>query len=334
MSVTRIASFVALLGLSAAAACGGEAGPAGPAGAQGPEGEKGPAGEQGTAGTGSLPDALVLPGDKFYPESITATADGTLYVGSTGSGQIVKYAPGATAPTTFVSGLVNVNGVLADDAAGLLWVCANDFFGASGASVRAFGVADGQEKKKITDAKLVACNDMALDGQKNLYVADSKGTILKLASGASTFTAWSTDTALKPATQATGFGADGIVWDTQSSLFVNNFEKGTLVRIPIKADGSADAPVAITVTGGLKTPDGMRLLSPTSLLVIDNGQLVRVDVTGTTATKTVLSNRLDQATGVVKVGKSYWVTEGQLNALFTGMAPKVPFYVQRVPTGE
>ena len=40
-------------------------------------------------------------GAKEFPESVTSTADGTLYAGSTTHGVVYKVAPGATAGDTF-----------------------------------------------------------------------------------------------------------------------------------------------------------------------------------------------------------------------------------------
>ena len=46
---------------------------------------------------------LVLPGDRYYPESLDVAADGTLFVGSLALGEVVKFAPGGDAPTVFVA---------------------------------------------------------------------------------------------------------------------------------------------------------------------------------------------------------------------------------------
>jgi streptogramin lyase len=44
----------------------------------------------------------------FFPESITATPNGTLFVSSLTTGEIVRFAPGASMPTTFVAPGVNI----------------------------------------------------------------------------------------------------------------------------------------------------------------------------------------------------------------------------------
>lgn len=92
------------------------------------------------------------------------------------------------------------------------------------------------------------------------------------------------------------------------------------------------------MTPALSSPDGMRLLNQNTLVVVENipgtGRLTRLalNVAGKTAAGTVLSNRLDSPTSLVKVGISYWVAEGQLDQLFGPMKPDLPFYVRRLPS--
>src|ERR1700733_7317300 len=49
----------------------------------------------GTAGAAPTtpPESIALPGDRAFPESISSTKDGTLYVGSLASGGIYRIAP-------------------------------------------------------------------------------------------------------------------------------------------------------------------------------------------------------------------------------------------------
>lgn len=283
---------------------------------------------------------LALPGANFYPESLHAGADGTLYVGSIGTGQVVKFAPGSTTAAVAVaasSTISSIAGVLVDDTNKLLYACVTDNMGAAG--LRSYNLADGSAKSMCTGTGLMSCNDMGFDGQGNLYMTDPKaGAIFKLATGGTALTLWIKDTTLAP-TSAQGFGADGIAWDGATNLYVNNNERGTLLRIPILGNGNAGAIAAITVTPSLYSPDGMRMLTPTSYVTVENnafdatkpGRLVRIDINGTAATKTVLSSRLDQPTSVVKVGNYYWVSEGQLGQLFVASPmPRVPFLLERI----
>src|SRR4051812_23731135 len=63
------------------------------------------------------------------PESVTSSSDGTIFFGSTTKGNIYRAAPGAAQADVWIeastTGLSNVLGVLADEKARTLWVCAN-----------------------------------------------------------------------------------------------------------------------------------------------------------------------------------------------------------------
>ena len=78
----------------------------------------------------SAPSTVIVPGARAFPESVTSTQDGTLYVGSVGEGGILKAAPGAAAAEPWIkpgtSGTRSIFGVLADERTGTLWACSND----------------------------------------------------------------------------------------------------------------------------------------------------------------------------------------------------------------
>lgn len=279
---------------------------------------------------------LQLPGDKYYPESLSIAKDGTLYVGSLATAQVVKFTPQSTTAEVFIApGAVrSVAGVLVDDSADLLYLCDNDLSPTNPGLpvVRSFKLEDGAPAATYTFPAGGFCNDLAFDGQKNLFVADSTGKVLRLAKGSSTLSVWSSAAQLAPSSPQ-GYGADGIVWDGQSNLYVNTFSDGRLLRIPINADGSAGKATPITVSPALNSPDGMRLQDDGSLLLVEGaGRLTRVDVSGATATATVLQDGLDAPTSVVKFGQEAWISEGQLGHLFGFVAgpPKTPFVVKRV----
>lgn len=343
------------------AGCAGPVGPTGPAGAKGdtgaqgqpgPQGNEGPAGPQGDAGApGPQGDAgavgpqgpadveqLELPGPAYYPENVTASADGTVYVGSVATGEVAKFAPGEVKSTPFIpaGALKGVAGVLADDSTGSLFVAAIDPMFASAPSVQRYDLATGALKATFTfpSTAFAFPNDFALDSQHRLYVTDSfEGAVWKIddTTQDGQLTQWKQD-ALLAAVNMNAFGADGITFDGTSNLFVNVNDTGKLVRIAIAANGSAGAIDEITVTPALSHPDGQRQLSADTLLIVDNaGALATVKVTGTTGVQTVIANQLDSPTGVAIAGGDYWVSEGQLaTSLLTGMPPNLPFVVKRV----
>lgn len=341
MTISRVLASIAL---ASVVSCGvnGSDGKTGVQGLPGPAGNNGSNGTDGSNGLGG--SDIPLPGPNYYPESLTALSDGTLFIGSLGLGQIWKQTPNTQLPTKFVDGQKQVGGVLADQTGNRLYACVTDpTVMPNKVSVKAFGLDDGQEKDKYDMPDGSKCNDMVFDGAGNLYVADSVGKIFRRVSGGTTLVQWAMGGMLAPM-NAGGFGADGIVFDGGTNLFVNNFDTGKLLRIAINGDGSAGTVDEIVVSPPLMGPDGMRSLNATTLVVAENiigmpGKLSRlvIDNTAKTAAKTVLANRLDGPTSVVKVGMVYWITEGQLEELFIPspmtprLSPDLPFLVRRLP---
>jgi hypothetical protein len=74
----------------------------------------------------AAPEVVTVPGDRAYPESVTSTVDGTLYVGSFATGGVLRVRPGATQAEPWIKPGANDSrstlGVLADEASKTLWV--------------------------------------------------------------------------------------------------------------------------------------------------------------------------------------------------------------------
>ena len=293
----------------------------------------------GDASDTTAPTSLVLPGDKYYPESLNAAADGTLYVGSLGTGEVVKFAPGSTTAVQFVApgDPKGVTGVFVDGAGGQLWLCAVDLSVSPPATeVRAYDLASGAKKTTLAFSSPAFCNDFALDAAGTLYVADSFGKVWSMKKTDTALSVWSSDPLL--ATTVTGgFGADGIALDGAGNLFVTVFSDGRLVKIPINGDGTAGTAVDIAITPKLQTADGMRSLDATTFVVADGnaGALAKLVISGSTATSSTIGTGLNGPTSVVKVGTTFWVSEGQLGHLTGAIAgpPTLPFDVKAVPAG-
>lgn len=280
------------------------------------------------------PDELALPGAAYYPESLHAASDGTLYVGSLATGQVVAYRDGATEPTTIIaagaSGVTGVTGVLVHGDE--LWLCSVDTTFQRPTEVRSFGL-DGTAHARFPLAANQLCNDLVFDAAGTLYATDSfAGTVLRLPVGAGALEPWLVDPALVPAMQG-AFGLDGIV-AVDGALYINKLDTSGLYRIDIQASGAAGPATPITVSPPLASPDGMRALDDHTLLVVEGGgALKKVTISGTAATSTTLASDLDQPTAVVVARGSAWVTEGQLGRLFAmpSQSPMLPFSVRRVP---
>ncbi len=282
----------------------------------------------------SRPATLELPGNRFFPESLTSDAADNVYVGSLGTGMVVKFAKNSSTSTVFVPPAGrNFAGVYADDASSTLWVCSDDLSFSTTSTVESYDLTTGAPKGSYPFPVFGFCNDFTVDASGTLYVSDSLGRILRLRSTDSAIAVWSSSALLAPSSMG-GFGADGIVWDGTSALYVNAFTDGRLVKIPILGNSSAGTAALVNVTPALSFPDGMRREASGSLLVVEGiGQIVRVTVTGTNATSTTVATGLNGPTSVTLASDGYFISEGQLAALLdTSVTINLPFTVQHVPS--
>jgi streptogramin lyase len=202
-------------------------------------------------------NAIEVPGDRAFTESITAGPDGTLYLSSLASGGIARIKPGASkaegrvAPGAFDSR--STFGVFADAKSNTLWVCSNDVSGrgvtgpgsAIGSHLKGFDLATGEGKISAQLPKTNLCNDMTVASDGTVYVTNSLAPqILQLKPGGKTLEVWVEDKRFQP---PSGAGLDGIAIGGDSNIYVNTFNGGEFFRVEVK-DGK---PGAVT-----KLPDG------------------------------------------------------------------------------
>src|SRR5216684_3327595 len=164
-------------------------------------------------------ESIPVPGAKAFPESITSTSDGALFVGRVGAGGIVRIKPRTAENTVFVqpgaSGSRSILGVFADEASSTLWACSNDLSALggpatgsdTGSAVKGFDLNTGDAKHSLSLPGLHAfCNDITVDAKGSVYVTDSANpTILKLSVGAAKFDVFAQDSAFS-APQSGGAG--------------------------------------------------------------------------------------------------------------------------------
>jgi hypothetical protein len=285
----------------------------------------------GACAADAQPDMLALPGAAYYPESLHAGDDGTLYVGSLATGELSAYADGATTPRTILAagaqGVTGETGVFVHG--DRLWICSIDTTFQRPTELRAFDLSGTPEGTYALAANQF-CNDIAFDTAGNLYATDSfSGTIQRLRAGGTALDTFVTDARFAPIAQG-AFGLDGIAYDGANALYVNNLSTGGLFRVAI--DTGAITPIAVTPP--LAGPDGMRVEDAHTLLVVEGAanRLSRVTISGDSAAATPLSSDLDMPTAVVATRGSAWVTEGQIGRLFATppQAPVLPFAIRRV----
>lgn len=314
-------------------------------------------------------DYLELPGPTFYPSALAATANGTLFVGGI-LGEIVKFSPSSIDPVVVLEPAAPPNapivipGMLADDASRTLYVCGNIFtaaggnpFASSAASLYAYDF-DGKLKTSypLPNQGHSICTDLVFDDHHNLYITEEAvGAIDLLKSGSSTIAEWTSGALLEPSTANPNlppFGAHNAAYVDEGGnefLYVTNFTKSTLVKIPVNADGSAGRAVQQAVMGAPAPVPSIALANPEGIRTIDADHLVGtmgpfgslgslieyVRTAPDTWTITPLRNNLKGPTTVVASKGSYWITEAQAAQFIlwaaTGKAPTLdlPFKVVR-----
>jgi hypothetical protein len=137
------------------------------------------------AARAAAPSVVGIPGDRVYPESFTATSDGTLIIGSLAEGNIYRAAPGAATAKLWVkqgeAGLLSVLGVLADEKSETLWVCSSDFSsvgisipGQKPTQLKALDLNTGKVRASyVLPGNRTLCNDIAIGPDGSAYVTDS-----------------------------------------------------------------------------------------------------------------------------------------------------------------
>jgi sugar lactone lactonase YvrE len=232
--------------------------------------------------------ARFKPADNELPEGVTVSADGkTAYVGFGPSGKIVKVSLPGGEVTPF-GGLAKpppdgelLLGLILD-AKGTLYA------GVSGKAKGGAGVyqfdASGAPTLVADDKNMTFPNGLVFAKDGSLLVTDSKaGAVFKVDIQNKKATQWAASPLLEGAPApgnpcAEGLpsvpvGANGIAI-VGDNAYVANVHKATVVKIPIKADGSADKPVEFANPGAncapLRGADGIVPDTDGSLLFVGN----------------------------------------------------------------
>jgi len=274
--------------------------------------------------------------ERIFPESVTSTRDGTLYIGSLGRDSVYRARPDSSRAETWIApksnGLQSVLGVFADETAGTLWVCTSATGGRNGAplvgetAVKAFSLSYGAFKASYPFPGGGFCNDFAVARDGTLYVADtSGGRILRLKKGAPALDVWASGNPLLAT-------ADGLALLADGALYVNSFGQGTLARITINADGASGTITKLETPRPLSQPDGMRSVGPRTMLMIEGaGRLDEVTIDGDKADVKTLREGFTGPTAVTFTGGTAYVAEGRLSLRNDPSNDPGPFRVVGVP---
>lgn len=283
----------------------------------------------GTAASGAgLPKVQIGEG-RTFPESMSATSDGTLYAGSLTEGVVFKAAPGATTAAPFIQkpadGPQSIHGVWADNRSGLLWVCYADSGNPSApdaqpGAAKAYDIATGALKGAYSLGKPSLCNDITTTQDGAAYITDTVGgRVFRLAPGATELKEWLKDDRLK--------GADGIAAAQDGAIYVSSVTSNLLYRVPVNPDGSAGSMAEIALSRPLQGIDGMRFGTDGVLYGAENkgNEAVGITIEGDKGTVKVLGTGYDGPTAVQPVGKTLWVLENKASKR-RDQNEKGPFY--------
>lgn len=292
------------------------------------------------------PDAIRIPGDAVFPESLTSTPDGTVFIGGAGSRMIYRAGPGeADAKPWALAWSDNAGflGVFADAKSHTLWACTRP--GTVGgsktpapASLRAFDLASGAQRASYAFPNEGAvCNDIAIGSDGTLYATDTTNMlVVRLKKGAKSLEVWA---GADGSFGGKGGGLDGIAV-LGNRVVVNTLTTSKLFSAPIGAGGKAGKVTEIKLDKAVERPDGMRAFGSKALLVAEGGNgghLSKVVLKGNQGTRQVVKEGWpDGAVAVTVVGETAYLLEGQL-ALMRSADPKAkphPFKATAVPVGK
>jgi hypothetical protein len=255
---------------------------------------------------------VVVTAPMAFPESLTSTSNGIVYIGSMNLGAVYRAVPGERAASTWISkeagNFGRVLGVLADFPSRTLYVCDDN---GDHAYLKTFSLKTSGLMKSYEFPGGGFCNDIALKG-KDAYVTDTKnGRVLKLADGSDALTVWYVNDKADPS-------LDGLVWQG-NTLYTNTYNGNHLIAVPMNPDGSAGQGTNLTTSMDIFQPDGMRLSSDGKILMVEgrgkdgNGRLDEVTVSGNNADIRMIKDHYMLPTAVTTVGSTAYVLEAKLN---------------------
>jgi hypothetical protein len=285
-----------------------------------------------------LPD-IVMDGTNLYPESMSSSPDGTVYIGSM-KGIVFRARPGSAKAAAWIkptaaNGILTLLGVLVDASAHTLWLCSSP--GAlrsppvtGTASLMAFDLQTGRQRGHYAfPAPASICNDISVAPNGDVYASDTpNGRILRLAKGGKSLTVFAEDARLK--------GIDGLVFGGNGVLYLNNVSRNQLLLVDIRPDGSSGPITQLALSQPVAGPDGFRFIGGNRFLLAEGnaGRVDLVAISGVHADIQVLREELQSPPAVTLVGHTVYALEGKILYLLSpalkGKDPG-PFKAYAVP---
>ena len=309
----------------------------------------------------TMPAAANPPGAKmrdlpedWYPESVAAGPDGTLYVGSWRQGAVARLKP-RSEPEILVkpgaNGLANAQGVLVDAQAGLLWVCSGTMghttVPTTPSALKSYDLATGAPRGSYPLPDTGYCNDLAQAADGAIYVSDSlHPRILSMRAGDTALHIWLEDSLLGSGDAR--FYLNGIAVDPAGGLFVSTVMAADyLLKVDWKPGGKAGAVHRIQAPRVFKNVDAVRILDATHLVLFESNAFGKDGPYGgqvTLATladdrigklQTLVAGLNDPSSGLILDGR-VWYIESKYGLLLAhpnddaAIPRQVPFYIGSV----
>jgi sugar lactone lactonase YvrE len=294
-------------------------------------------------------DPIQLPSGFQYPNGITRASDGTLYVGSITSGQILQISPTGKRETLFPGNneVFAATSLRLDESRDLLWGASPDFLGTQPNSktpprshrIFAINLRSGKIQQVIQMPEGGFGNDLAIDAQGGVYLTDSaRPRIYYLPLGATQLQTWIEDQRLQSSHR---IGLSGIALRADGSLVVNRFGDGKFFKITPQFQGKP-AIEEIVLARPIENPDGIQWALDGSLLIVEGavksgkGRLLRVDTSdpiGQPKSIETLAENLVSPVNLTTAGNEVWVTESQIrHRLLPGKEKEIPdrFFIRHL----
>jgi len=274
----------------------------------------------------AVPTLRALPND-WYPESLAAGPDGSLYVGSWRQGAVAELRRDGSASKILVkpgsNGLANAQGVLVDTKAHLLWVCsANIGFTtvpATPSALKSYDLSTGAPRASYTMPDHGYCNDLAQASNGTIYVTDSyHPRILRLARGDAALHVWLDNPMLGSGDSK--YYLNGIAIDPRGSLYVSAVMAAPYVlRVKMRPDGKPGAITRVEAPRVLKNVDALRYLDKDHLVLFESDAfggdgpyggavtLARLDGDRMTRLTTLAAGLNDPSSGLILDGRVYYI---------------------------
>jgi len=227
------------------------------------------------------------PSSGRFPEGIAISQRGDIYLGVQPTGEVVRLR--SDGQFSIVADLPQGFGFmlgLVIDARGNLYAALDSFDPATHGVWKIDRRGNARRVAAMPTSSLP--NELAFDEDGNLYITDTFGGAVWRLSKSGELGIWIASALLEGTGALFGVpaGANGLAFfdddDGLSSLYVANTDKGTIVRIPVLANGSAGVPSVFAQHESLVSADGIKFDIKGNLYVAVNlkGTLARVDRCG------------------------------------------------------